>query len=395
MLHEIVRLDAADFEDLINFLTCSFKEPRRFDRVWPALYQPTDEHMRCNLAVRRGGRIVAVVGVFPTTLQTGATVLWVAGIGGVTVDPSLRRQGLMRLLMDRALDLIRDEGYQLSFLGGRRHRYQHWGWEKCGVTISMNVDRYGVEHTPDGAPEVAPASNGDTEMTLEPLSDDPDIWYALQSLHDRQRVRCHRPESSFHLYLQHCDAQTLVAFDAHGKIVGYMVLDEDGSGVYELVSVDDSTAVRMIRMAATRPDHEAGRLNIGGLGMHRCSLIKALGPLAEGVGFGLSGNWQVFDWPAVVGSLLALQAEARPLAHGSVVVAIDGQRRALQLSVGPDGSGCQWTDARPDVSTDAFTAMRMLFGPLPPSLVQSLPASASALEAWCPLPLSLPRLDGC
>ena len=109
----------------------------------------------------------------------------------------------------------------------------------------------------------------------------------------------------------------------------------------------------------------------------------------------LVGNWQVFDWPAVVGSLLALQAEARPLAHGSVVVAIDGQRRALQLSVGPDGSGCQWTDARPDVSTDAFTAMRMLFGPLPPSLVQSLPASASALEAWCPLPLSLPRLDGC
>lgn len=391
MLHEIVRLCAADYEELIPFLTHSFQESRRFDRVWPALYQPLDEHMSWNLAVRRGGRIFAVVGVFPITLQVGARSLRVAGIGGVTVDPTCRRQGFMRLLMDRALDLIRAEGYELAFLGGRRHRYQHWGWEKCGLTISMSVDRYNIEHTTEGVLTDA----GAAELTLEPLSGAPDVWDALQPLHDRQLVRCQRPEESFHLYLQHCDAQTHVAVDAHGKVVGYLVLDEDGTGVHELVSVDDPTALKMIRLALTGPEGKASRLSIAGLGAHRSTLIKALGPLAEGVSFGLSGNWQVFDWPAVVGALLTLQADLMPLIHGAVVIAITGQPRAMRLYVGPDEVGCQWTDDKPDVCTDAFTAMRMLFGPLPPALVITLPEAASALQAWCPMPLSIPNLDRC
>ena len=55
MADEIVHLSASDYVEMIGFLTYSFQESRRFDRVWPALYLPTEERMRCNLAIRRRG----------------------------------------------------------------------------------------------------------------------------------------------------------------------------------------------------------------------------------------------------------------------------------------------------------------------------------------------------
>ena len=178
MNDEIERLSANDFEELIVFLDGAFECPldHSFRQFLPLIYQPTDALMSCNLAIRRAGRIAAVVGVFPITWHFGDTVLRVAGVGGVSTDPELRGQGLMSRLMEQASECIREGGYHLSHLGGQRQRYNYYGWETAGVRSSLTVNRANLRHTGAGRA---------VTVQLEVLdADDLETVRALKCRHD-------------------------------------------------------------------------------------------------------------------------------------------------------------------------------------------------------------------
>ena len=108
MADQIVQLGAADFPQLITLLDRAFgnSPDRSFAIIHSAIYQPSEELMRCNYAIRRGGELAAAVGLFSINWQLGKVQLRVAGIGGVAVDPQFRRQGLMVMLMAHVHDRI-------------------------------------------------------------------------------------------------------------------------------------------------------------------------------------------------------------------------------------------------------------------------------------------------
>ena len=75
MSERIVQLTAADFEEAMDLLNYTFSYshgPHDFPSLLPKLYRPTDEHMGCNYAIRRDGRLVAAVGVFSLRSGTSA-----------------------------------------------------------------------------------------------------------------------------------------------------------------------------------------------------------------------------------------------------------------------------------------------------------------------------------
>ena len=70
MRERIVQLTATDFQeavDLINYAFSYSHGPHDVLSLLPKVYQPTDQHMGCNHAIRRDGRLVAIAGVFPLT----------------------------------------------------------------------------------------------------------------------------------------------------------------------------------------------------------------------------------------------------------------------------------------------------------------------------------------
>ena len=97
----IERLSTADFEEAMDFLNLVFGavEPHDFERMLPLCYRPQEMHR--NLAIREGGRIRAIVGLFERSLEVGAHTLRVGCIGGVSTHPRSRGRGYMRALMDR------------------------------------------------------------------------------------------------------------------------------------------------------------------------------------------------------------------------------------------------------------------------------------------------------
>jgi GNAT superfamily N-acetyltransferase len=218
----LVQIEANDFDSAMDFLDRVFSEhrPHNLRGLLPATYQPTDEHMRCNYAAKRHGDIKAIVGVFPITQHVGDTVLRIAGIGGVAVDLSCRGEGLMRLLMDHAVNEIDRAGYDLSWLGRKRQRYRYWGHDVGGTSLRFAVDGRALKHDlQDAAP-----------MTLHEVAEEHDpAMLVTRSLHEALPTHCDRQGSALlhHLRNQHRAAWS--ARNSSGEIVGYSSSDPNAA----------------------------------------------------------------------------------------------------------------------------------------------------------------------
>ena len=125
----------------------------------------------------------------------------------------------------------------------------------------------------------------------------------------------------------------------------------------------------------------------------RTGITRELGGWCENASVRSSGNWRVLDWAAVVHALLLVRRGIGPLLEGAVALGIEGYG-SIEMSVRSDRVSCARTEAPAVLHADPLQAMRILFGPLPPSQVVQLPAGARVLEQWCPLPLAWSDQDG-
>ena len=382
MSTQVIQLAAADFQDAMDFLNLVFgtHRPHDFERLLPAVYRATDEAMSCNYAVREGGRIRGIVGMFPMGWQVGDTLLKVAGIGGVSTHPKSRGAGHMKTLMHHCVSTMRQQGCHLSYLGGQRQRYGYFGYERCGHVLQFTLTRANLRHC---------FGQDDPGIHFAPLAADCTEWLSrARELHDLQPARCQRDPATFHSHLLNWHSEPHVALDSQGQMLTYLVANQDGSSISELPTADDALFLRVLRAWAAQRSEVS--VPVSQLHPGRARLLSTC---CEAVSIRSTGNWQIFDWPAVVGALLSAQNAARALAHGRVRLGIEGLG-PLELGVDSGGPYCSKAAGQADLSCDARTAMRLLFGPTSPSLVLELPAAARVLEQWCPLPLHWPHQDG-
>lgn len=382
MTDSIIQLRAEDFEEAMDFLNLVFSAhaPHDFARLLPLLYRPIDQHMAHNFAIRQKGRIRAIVGLFPLQWQVGQVALRVAGIGGVSSHPNCRGTGLMQRLMRHCVGQMKEQGFHLSWLGGQRQRYLYFGYEKCGVSLSFSVNKSNLKHCFTGEPR----------LRFAPLAPQDAAGLArAKALHDAQVAHAQRPLEDFYYHCLSWLHRPFVALDGEGRMAGYLVASGKGDYVAELVAESDETALEMARSWVAQGEQGVS-IELSSMAG---SLVRRLGQVCEGVSIRSSGNWQVFAWAEVVDALLKLRRASGPLAEGAMVIEVEGYGQ-LQLKVEGERAGCVSTEEQPDLRCAAPAALRLLFGPLPPSLVMPLPGRAALLESWCPLPLFWARQDG-
>lgn len=386
MSDHLVRLNVADYEEAIAFLTLVFAKKHRVDEENPAVYYCDAKRLACNYAVRREGRIAAIVGVFPIQMQVGAATLKVAGIGGVSVHPEFRRAGLMRLLMDQAMADIRNGDYHAAFLTGQRQRYRYWGFERCSFTVQATIAPGNFRHEPAASAvpliELHPLASSAPAATLD----------AMRCLHDAQPVHCERSAATFARHLGYRRSQSLIALAADAQVVGYMVVNSADHAIFEFVAPNPGVAMAMLRGFMERFNPEGGSFTLN-LPALASPLLERLGPVAELFGATMNCNWDIYDWPRVVSAWLTMQSQCHSLPEGQVVLDM-GESQNLLVAVRCGAGHCEWTRTPADFHIQPHQLKRLLFGPLPPRLVAPLPSSVAALlQAWCPLPMFLPRLD--
>ena len=382
MSHIITQLTANDFEESMDFLNLVFSayNPHDFATMLPSIYRPTEEHMGCNYAIKTDGRIRAIVGMFPITLHIGDVVVRVAGIGGVSTHPRHRGSGHMAALMHHCLTKIKSQGYHMSWLGGQRQRYLYFGYESCGTRCLLTVSKTNLKHCFDRPPDIefAPINGCDGKHVAQALA-----------MHNSHALHCDRKEADFYNHLVAWHNKPHAALDAQGRMVGYLVTNTERDLIAELGSGTTETALRIVRGWIEQYSPDSVTIEMPAIPN---SLFHGLGAIGEHVRVRESGNWQVFDWVTVTDALMRLRHKSEPMAEGTTSLKIEGYG-TIQLTVDADVAACTASETPGDITCDAPTAMRLLYGPLSPNLVMPLPEQARQLESWCPLPLNLARQD--
>jgi GNAT superfamily N-acetyltransferase len=383
---QVLRLTAGDFEDAMDFLNMVFSqahEPHDFAALLPWLYRPVDECMRWNMAVRENGKIRAIVGLYPMTLYAGDVALKAGGIGAVSSHPNDRGKGWMRLLMNRCVEEMREEGYDLSCLGGMRQRYRHFGYEKAGMQLVFSVGKSCFSRIGEAGTE--------SGIRFEPmLSSDAQRILKAKELHDAGPVRFLRAPEEFHPHLASWYMQPWAAIRADGSMAGYLAANRKQDGISEIFAQDEGALADMVRAWFERQDAPDATISIQPWEREKA---RFLGGIAEAVRMTDGGSWQIFDWPKVVGAFLRVKSKLQRLADGAMCVGIEGYGN-IRIEVGGGAVSCAKASARPDVEWDAFTAVRALFGQIPPNYVAGMPGSVEPLAAsWFPLPLGWPVQD--
>ena len=377
MPDQIERLTATDFDEAMETMgiTFGFEEGRSFPMLLPQIYRPTDEWMRCNYAIRRDGRIVSLVGVFPRDWRVGETTLKLAGIGGVCTLEAYRGQGLMKALMDHCVEEMKSEGYHISWLGGQRQRYQYYGYETCGTRYAYRLSPRNVHH----AGRVA------RPIQFELLQEENTEWVtAARALHEQKPVHVIRSQEDFILYLKSGYCEPWVALEK-GKVIGYISVRDNG--VREVAAESPDAALDVLSAWANRVD---ALLNVT-VQPDDAGLARALGTICEDASVADSSNWQVFDWVTTLGALLNVKQATTGLADGRVCVRIGNE--TLNLCMDGGQVSCEVSGETPDLALAPFEAHRLLFGPALPGHVVEIPDQARILESWLPLPLGFGRAD--
>jgi len=371
MSDAIIRLAAADYGEAMDLLNYAFSYDHGahdFPSLLPKIYRPTDELMSCNYAIRRDGRLVAAVGVFPLTWHVGGAALRVAAIGGVSTHPRYRGRGLMSALMRHCVEEIRAAGHPLSWLSGMRRRYRHFGYEQCGNELIFTLK----------GDDLRAAGVDGAGIEFRPLSEDDPVLADALRLHAGQPMRCERPAAEFVTVCSSWNNRPYAAVTGN-RLAGYLISGGDGSRVTELVATGAPAALRIA--AAWCAHRDIAEVTIA-VSPANPEVARVLDAIAEATTVRFADCWQVFDWPAVLTALLRERVRAGDAEPGSLVLQI-GEANRLRLSVDGSSAAAVPTDDPADFTMDETAAMRALFGPLQPPLPVS----------WFPLPAYLPHAD--
>jgi predicted acetyltransferase len=121
-----------------------------------------------SLAVFDGADIVATAGAFSFELTLpGLSTAAVAGVSYVGVQPTHRRLGLLRTMMRRQLDDVRDRGEALAVLTASEGGiYGRFGYGPATFVAAYEIDRpAGLARTPEGSIQLVP---GDVAAAVFP-----------------------------------------------------------------------------------------------------------------------------------------------------------------------------------------------------------------------------------
>ena len=377
-------LTARDYDEALDFLNLVFSmagKPHDFLNVLPRMWARDDEHMAKHLAVIEGGRIRAMLGVYPIPVVIAGRRILFSTVGNVATHPYCRGRGYMSALLDAAMIRLDEIGADAARLGGQRDRYARYGFQPCGQQYAFTVTRKSVRS----------AGRTPGDFAFRPIGgDDEALLDRVSALHGRNAMRAERGGNpDLYRTLTAWQSRPIAALKGD-RAVGYLVSDQPGRDICECAAEDDTTCRDMLiaYLNAAGPDSQTVRVEAW-----RSGLIRLLEPVSQDMAVYRPSQFFIRRWDRVTEALLALKRTLTPLTPGEAVVGIEGWGN-LRLSVGASETAAERTSAPADLTLDAARAAQLLFGAAPAYAACALPGEkARLLNEWLPLPLSWITLD--
>ena len=113
----------------------------RFLPLLPKLYKNQYNPAANNLIIAEDNVIKAAIGCFPSTVNVAGKQLRNLGIGNVAVARDSRSKGYMIELMNDSIEIMKNEDYDYSLLGGQRQRYGFFGYDPIGSEYRFLINQ--------------------------------------------------------------------------------------------------------------------------------------------------------------------------------------------------------------------------------------------------------------
>ncbi len=359
----------SDYQELLSFENRVFNID--FLKKVPKLYVDPARCTACHGLIRDGGRIVAAVAAWPNVLETDCGSLRTVGIGSVAVDPETRGKGYMRDMMAYCNRYAEETGADVSFLSGKRGRYEHDGYRPCGRRFLFEITPYFLQHY-----------KGEADYVFTALDKDAAGTAAACELHAAQPVHWARSAQDFLLFSHTWGAQSFSVRSASGAFCGSLILEGERF-VSELLLREPAQAAAVLVAFARQFGSE--QLTVAAEPT-QTALLAALSAVGEHIRVEMPASFKVYHWQHFIEVLGSCKAKHFALPEGSVVLKIGEE--VLRVTVSGGTCAAEPSGETPELcfsSKEAAVCLTTTFGQY---------VSHPLFAAWAPLcPLGIPHVD--
>lgn len=383
MNHQVIvekgtRQDKEEFIHFINYVFGMNGVDQSFLKVHPKLYGPDTSPAEQNYIIRENGQIRAAVGVFPLPTIISGQPVNVQGIGNVAVHPASRGKGYMKAVMHQAMEDMCAQDVDYIVLGGRRLRYAHFGFEICGCTLHMHMDRTNLSY-------VAPGRGSRLHKQLLERENTAAISALHQGMSEQNTYRCIREENRLYDILRTWEAQCWLFLREDETLAGYAVVE--GHRVSELFVRNKEEIHDILYLLLEDGGYEIL------VPLFDEELAAALHPYSEFVKMSAQENYCVLNYQKVLNLLMQVKAGYTSLSDGELRVRIHGlkfvENLCIQVLDGvPSVAECAGEDV--EVELTHQEAMQLFFQIYVPNRSGLFGDAA----AWFPLPIWQSPVDG-
>jgi len=368
MNYTVTQLTLDDYDEAINFVSNAYGEDiNYFPDAYPYIYKPIYGQIINNYAIKIDGKIRAMLRITPEEIVVGDKVLKVAIIGDVSTDPDYRNQGLMGTMMNFAVEKLRNDGTDIGYLSGNRHRYKHFGFEVGGTKTSFYVNKQNLKQL-----------NLKHENLIFEQVDSIDLPTSKILNEMFQKLPMHTKRKD-ELFFDTCTSwgRKLILVKKDGNLVGYC--EDDRTQFSELAAISDEMRLAIIN------EYPEGEVEVC-LSPADQNLIKILSSIANKQEVYRTGHWQIFNHEKVLTALLEFKSNYSRLAYGEAIFKIENTG-TFKLQVSKEGISCQKVDLPTENVFSRELFMQIAFGPVAPCLLTELPADLPIFNNWFPLPI--------
>lgn len=344
---------------------------RNFLELLPSLYKEQYNPGYNNVIIKEDDEIKAAIGCYPREVTAAGRKLKVMGIGNVAVAKDSRRKGYMIELMDLAVDIMKNEDYDYSLLGGDRQRYGYFGYEPIGSAQRFSIDRNNINHVAGKDFETTFTVKEVTEADTETVGKILELYKSLPYYMNRTRENCLDVLRSWR-------SVPYAAFE-NGEFKGYFAVQKFG-GLLEIKAVNVEDTISLILCAMKIIGSESVSFTVPVFDTEFCDyMIK----ICSGASISPADMINVFNFKKFIEAFLAIKAQRMNLCSGTLNILIHGYKRDERLAITVDGKNVTVTEteAKPDVELEHHRAIDMLGGMFSKER-NSLPAYA---QGWFPL----------
>ena len=354
-----------EFSKIVELANTVFKND--FEKLLPkTFFEEGNVHEITKVAQREDGRLIAEVCVLPQTVKVGEQEIVSNYLGTVSVLEEHRGEGHMIKLMNMSLDEMKGK-YDLSVLGGRRQRYEYFGYTYGGVQWEYTVNIHNIRH--------ALKNTDSSGIVIEPmLGNNKNMDYAA-CYNNNRNVNTYREPELIEKILTSYHHTPYTVTDG-GKVIGYILTTNNNETISEIALDDYSNTKRVVK--AFFEQFEATKVIVM-MPEYESELQKEISDFAECYSTIPCCMFNIFDFAKVIKAFLTVKNSYHKLSYGRFSAVMDGQ--PITITVDEKGVTVEKAADENAVVLGKMDAQKLILTPFGRHMDTDVPAD------WFPLPV--------